>query len=554
MKTDNKKKLPPMEGLLPKLQSLPTDYRRHIVDVLGNHYMGRELTPSTIKLTVEFTRYQDTQYYRFSRFEENSTGLGMSEDTLVNEFFGVPKQRASNSASPPSFLSVHNLGEKLAETVLSKGVPSDLKGFEVMTKTEDSDYYLYAKFDTKEHEWIQNPTPITYDDAVEQQLDDMIAIMDRIGNKGTYSSYYINTESLTKKPTDISWYTKLIGYVETVFGGYLEETPTSFPIYDLTFMISDNHFLYESTKLKPKQFVFESSTKGSVSIGNKSFNYTVGKKPIADSKQLSDFDRDNPNRRALVAKDLIEGLARHAVVILRDKHTGYFYYLQKVPVGSNTWLERVVIIIDVEKDDLETDALKSRAHIKKADGTPISIIALHRDLIDNVAKNHYYMDGITETKIRNQLLKVLCGEVEIHPSLYRELIQDLDIPLSDDGDLKESYEYCKKYFQVEYPIEGIEKALDMINMDTKHVLELKIGEPNADDLNQILAYGFIHPNISRMTTFGISLDAKQPKKSNSNFDAVKIGKFSTDLNNHSQTKHIEWKLLDLRYYGLHVII
>ena len=56
MKMDNKKKLPPMEGLLPKLQSLPTDYRRHIVDVLGNHYMGRELTPSTIKLTVEFTR------------------------------------------------------------------------------------------------------------------------------------------------------------------------------------------------------------------------------------------------------------------------------------------------------------------------------------------------------------------------------------------------------------------------------------------------------------------------------------------------------------------
>jgi len=213
------------------------------------------------------------------------------------------------------------------------------------------------------------------------------------------------------------------------------------------------------------------------------------------------------------------------------------------------------MIIDVEKDDLKTDALKSRAHIKNANGSPISVINLHRMLINDVAKPNYYMDGLTEVAIRDQVIEVLKGgkRDRFHPNMYRELASLLNVPLSADGNLETSYEYCKKYFQVEYSIEGIDKALDMINTDTNDIKEIKIGEPNTDDLNQILAYGFIK-KPPMLTTLAISPKAELPITPTSGFNAVKLGKFSTDLNNHPQTKHIKWQLLDLRYFGLHKII
>ena len=546
----------PMEGLLPALADLPSDYRKHIVDILGNHFFGWGLSPRTIDLTVEFERIKNTPYYRFHRYEENGTGIGMSRETTCKQFFGVPAKinlNKRNSNGPKSFLSVHNLGEKLAETVLSKNIPANLKGFEVLTKTEDDDDYLYCIRNTTTSEWVVEPKRVSYDEA----NNELRAIMDRIGDKGTYSSYVINTETLVKNQNDTTWYTKLIGYVENIFMGYLDATDTKHPIYNLNFSITDNDFITETTTLKPKKFVFEKTGSvpqnvGTVNIGGKGYTYSIGKRPIKGSDELKNFDLQNPDRRALVGKDLIENLARHAVIILKDKHTGYLYYVQKVPVGAKDWLERVVMIIDVEKNDLLTDALKSKAHIKDAKGNPVSVINLHRMLIQNVATPTYYQDGVTESSLRDQLLSVLKGETAYHPTLYKELVNELNIPVN--GNLQDSYDYCKKYLQLEYPVEGIEKALDMINMDTNHVKELKIGEPDADDLNQILAYGFVQPNTTAITTLGISKGLDIPSSPTSGFNAVKLGKFSTDLNNHPQTKHIKWKLLDLRYFGLHKII
>ena len=91
MNIDNKNELPPMDGLLPKLAALDTDYRKNIIDVLGNPYMGPILSPQTIDLDVQFERVDNTPYYKFSRCEKNGTGLGMTRETTINEFFGVPK-------------------------------------------------------------------------------------------------------------------------------------------------------------------------------------------------------------------------------------------------------------------------------------------------------------------------------------------------------------------------------------------------------------------------------------------------------------------------------
>ena len=206
----------PMEGLLPALADLPSDYRKHIVDILGNHFFGWGLSPRTIDLTVEFERIKNTPYYRFHRYEENGTGIGMSRETTCKQFFGVPAKINLNkrySDGPKSFLSVHNLGEKLAETVLSKNIPANLKGFEVLTKTEDDDDYLYCIRNTTTSEWVVEPKRVSYDEA----NNELRAIMDRIGDKGTYSSYVINTETLVKNQNDTTWYTKLIGYVENIF-------------------------------------------------------------------------------------------------------------------------------------------------------------------------------------------------------------------------------------------------------------------------------------------------------------------------------------------------
>jgi len=551
MNIDNKNELPPMDGLLPKLAALDTDYRKNIIDVLGNPYMGPILSPQTIDLDVQFERVDNTSYYKFSRCEKNGTGLGMTRETTINEFFGVPKQRADSS--PKTFLSVHNLGEKLANVTLSSGVPSKLDGFTIVTKTKDSDKYLYGIFNPMENEWISKLNALTYEQAKKINLP-----VDEIGDKGTYLSYHINTEKLGNG-VGVKWYDNLIGYVENVFAGYLDGGLDE-PIYNLNFKLISNGLVVDDTKLKPKIMVYEDGksepTQSSVvQLGNKAYNYTIGKRAITKSDIGKAFDDRYPNRRALVGKDLIHPIGRHECIILKDKDTGYKYDIAQVLVQKRKWLEYVVIEILVSKEDLITDATKNKAHLKDSNGKPIAVSVLHRELNSKVAAPTYEInDEVNERKLREQLVEVLTGRKSFHPTLYKELAKELDIPIN--GDLSNSYQYCEKNLQVEYPLEGVSKSIDIMNQDNNHIMELKVGEPDPDkDLNQIGMYGFMKENTQKITTIAVSNKSSEtPMSSTSNFDDVLLGKFSVDLNNHKQSKHIKWKLIDLRYFGLHKII
>ena len=562
MKSTKYKTPPPShDGLLPEMERLNCDYRICYADILGNHYLGPVYSPHTIDLTIEFTQIDNTGYYKFSRYEENGTGYGMNKETVSGPFYGKltnDQLNALSNVGPNAYLSVHGLGETMSHIQLTKDVPDDMLGFEILTKLQEDEDYLHSIYNPRDpNNWIVEPTRISYDEA----SDELRAIMDRIGDKGTYSSYVVNTQLL-----DENWYELLIEYVSNIFAGYLDNS-TCNPIYNLVFKLTRGGILLDETKLQSKIIAYipeanksdytQPTTHGNFTIGHKSFSYTIGKRPMKGSGEEKNFDTMYPGRRALKADGLIVPLARHMCLILSDKNTGYIYSVKKIPVSGGSGLERVVVKINVDKTDLETDTAKGTANLRGANGKSIAMNVLHREVLTHIARPTFeYSETVREEDLQKQLVAVLTGEKVIPAMTYRELARDLDIPLSSDGTLEESFEYCKKNIQQEFAVGGVRKYIDVINMDTVHIMELKNGEPDADkDLNQILAYGFVTPDVEKVTTLAVSSPSMSvPTSPTSNFKDTKVGKFSTDLNNHPQTKHIEWKLLDLRYYGLHVII
>ena len=549
---ENKNEVP-LQGLLPALANLGTDYRRHFVDILGNHFISNELTASTIDLSVEFEKINSSFKYKFSRCEENSTGLGMSRETLTQLFFGVPQK---SDQGLKGHLGVHNLGEKLANIVLSKDVPQEEKGFTVVTKLKEDDEYLYGVFEPFNWKWIIKPHRLSHKKAMKEGLP-----VDRIGTNGTYSSYVINVESISD---DNSWYDDLKEYTENIFMGYLDDKNGD-PIYNLNFKLIQGGLTVDDIKLKSKIIAYQQPNgssdytqapkKHSLALGKHSYDYTIGKRLMVGSDEMQEFDA-NPataGRRALKANGLIEHLQRHAVVIIKDKHTGYIFNITKVPVSKASMLERLVFSIEVDKSDIITDALKSQALIKKMNGKALAITVLHREILGAARQIYQSENTISETDIRDQLASILKGDKYYDSLRYRALCNELSIPLADDGSLEESYEYCKENIQIEYPVHH--KHLDIYFKNTGHILEVKIDELDGDkDLNQILAYGLITPNVKKVTTLAVSKPSMNPPKSiTSDIPTLKVSKFSTDLNKCDETNHIQWNVVDLRYFELHTI-
>ena len=122
--------------------------------------------------------------------------------------------------------------------------------------------------------------------------------------------------------------------------------------------------------------------------------------------------------------------------------------------------------------------------------------------------------------------------------------------------IDEKYRYdidwLRKNVQVETSVEsGHNKFIDIFIKPLGIMVELKKGVPTGDqDLNQIVAYTVFQPNVKKVITLGISKTKNQPRTPNSEFTDEVTTTFETKLNSDDTTKHIEWKLGDLRYFGL----
>tara|TARA_R110002012_G_C11613506_1_gene608346 strand:- start:40 stop:1641 length:1602 start_codon:yes stop_codon:yes gene_type:complete len=523
---------PNYKGMLDGLENFDIHILKTFADIMGNHWLG-VLTPETVKILWRFTKINGSQNYIFERFETNSTGAGMSQEILEKDFYGIP-EKAQQALKHG--VSIHGMGEKLAYAKLTKNCKEFRKeGVTVVTKTKENDKYLYAQFnmfdyDNEDDGYIIPTTPLTKDEALDLELP-----VDMIGNTGTYSRYTIS-------PTDKDFYQNIQEYIANVFTSYLSTNKVT-----MTFELYQGGIICDETTLEHKIIPYdvgpsftEPAFRGTLEYEGKHFPYDIGRRPMNKSSEFEEFQTLYPGRQALVGEHLTEAIAKNVCLIIIDKNTGYWYGVNKIPVTDKN-LHRLVIRVYVEMKDIQTDTVKARCQFVKASGKTIDVAETHKVVLA-AARTHYEKVNDTEDELREQLVRVLHGDIQIHPSIYKELCEALDIP--------EGYEWAKENITTNKAV--LHKKLDIFVEGKEHVIEMKKTTPSGDeDFNQILAYSQLI-NPKRVTMLAVSNESgKHPKTFNSGFTKDSIAKFTNDLNTLETTKHISWNLVDLRYFDLH---
>lgn len=528
------KYLPQFKGMLEGLENFDIPILKTLADIAGNHWLG-VMTPETVNVTWEFHRLKNSNNFEFKRFEENSTGAGMSQAKLEKDFFGIPEKAAQ---AIKHGVSVHGMGEKVAYAKLTKECKDtrSTDGVTVLTKEKEADKYLYAQFnmfdyDNKKHGYITETKELTKDEATDLGLP-----VDRIGECGTYSRYIIS-------PTDKNFYTNIQHYISNIFMRYLSTNKMT-----MNFKLFQSGIPVDDTNLVPKIIPYdtgpsynEPAFKGQLDYEGKRFNYDIGRRPMNKSSEFGEFQNLYPGQQALVGEHLTDSIAKNMALLIVDRDTGYIYGINKIPVSEKN-LHRLVMRVYVTLDDIETDTVKARCFFKKATGKAVDVAETHK-VVCAAAREHYNRVEAKEDELREQLMKVLHGELKIHPRIYNELCETLDIPAGD-------YDWARENVTPNKP--ELHKKADIFIEDRRHIIEMKKTTPKGDeDFNQILAYSTLF-DAKRVTTLAVSNETGEfPTSINDMFTKDTVAKFTNDLNNHETTKHISWNLVDLRYFELH---
>jgi len=524
---------PNFKGMLESLENHDIHFLKTFADIMGNHWLGVE-TPDTVNILWRFTKINGSSNYIFERFETDSTGAGMSQDILEKDFFGTP-EKAQQALKRG--VSIHGIGEKVAYAKLTKNCKEFRKeGVTVVTKTKEDDKYLYAQFNmfdsnNENYGYITPTTFLTKDEALELNLP-----IDIIGNNGTYSRYTIS-------PTDKEFYSKIQNYIANIFMGYLSTNKVT-----MTFELHQGGIHVDQTNLNHKIIPYDvgpsfaqPAFRGALEYEGKQFPYDIGRRPMNKSSEFIEFNKLYPDRQALVGEHLTEAIAKNVALLIIDKNTGYVYGINKIPVTEKN-LHRLVIRVYVDIDDIDTDTVKARCAFVKSNGKTVDVAETHKVVLA-AAREHYEKVNVTEDELREQLVRVLHGDKQIHPLIYSELCEALDIP--------EDYKWARKNIVSNKPV--LHKKLDIfVDGGKDHIIEMKGTTPSGDeDFNQILAYSQLM-KPKRVTMLAVSNESgEHPKTINSGFTKDSIAKFTNDLNEHETTKHISWNLIDLRRFDLH---
>jgi len=554
-------------GLLKKTKNSNVDYRTHISDILGNHYFpGETIHPVELEYGFE---HQGDNVFKFTRLEKNSTGRGMSYKTLVDDYLSIPEEGEENKEDGKSSLGVHTMGETMAHIRLAGDDELYERGFEVLTKRKQDDLYTYAIYDFGNKTWLTEPKGGTYEEVKKEYPHLPI---DKIGDRGTYASYYINMTPWIEtiiKAKQYSWFDKLIQYVENTFMNYLNDDK-----YKLNFTLSEKHVgntmlegnvdIIKSIKLKGKILPYEKNPyKSTVHIGiegkkKRPFNIKIGRRAMKDTVDYEKFEAKHPGRRALMSSSFINKtgqLGYHPVVLFVDERDGYVHSRRKIN-GE----DRLIIIVEVngEKDsdykNISTILDKSEASLLDGEGNVVSNTATTKALMEEARKFYKSKKEVDEKDLKNQFQDILTGKKYYHPTLLKELYADLESP---SGNVKELKEFYSKNITNEHtvPTGG---SLDLYVKEDKHIIEMKLNTPTRDDLNQIATYALITPDVKRITLVAVSDPNKEgnenePDDSTEGFGPELTSKFTTELTQASKVD-IKFKLIDLRYYELDDIL
>jgi hypothetical protein len=521
-------------GLRERFDGINVSYRQSFKDVMCNHDQEQQTDSIDVHWYFEQSKESD-RVYSFERIEMNSTGLGMTPDVVNNQFFHTLKQEDLDASKGEG---VWSIGEKLFFAIMTKSNPElRERGVEILTKTEDMDNYYHLIYNPYEGEnGVIEQEFLTYDEA-RGKLGDVPVAM---GNRGTWTKMFIET-----KEWNTNWFDEVKTDVSNYFGEKIKRGRMSVKLE----LRDKQQVCLEAVQVQPVKIPCLTpdyadnwdTTPAQLDMYGKKYDVKHLIRPHISSDEMKKFDEMYPGQKAFEGLEEVKA-GDDLVLIIEDKYSGYRYHIRKIVVNSKR-VPRGVLKVLVTKDDLKTDISKNFAHLSKEGGEFTTKDMEHKKIWE--LWDILYPGGKTrEVDVTNQLIDIMKGTkwpVGLQVPVYKELCQIFGAKPFD-------WDWAKKNITGTKNV--LNKQLDIYVEETKHIVEVKIKKPDADlDFNQIVAYSTLLPECKKVTLLARS-DSKGAIDLQDGFKTDDVSKFTTDLQNHSTTKHIEWDLVDLDYFGL----
>jgi len=522
-------------GLRERFDGINVSYRQSFKDVMCNH--DQEQQTDTIDVHWVFTQSKESDtIYTLERIEKNNTGLGMTPEIVNTKFFHTLRQADLEDSKGNG---VWSIGEKLMLAIMTKmNLELRERGVEILTKTEDMDNYYHLIYNPYVGEnGVIEQEFLTYDEAI-NKLGDVAESIGKV--RGTWTRMFIETKSW-----NTNWFGELNTDISNYFGEKIKRNRMSIKLE-----LRDKHQVcLEAIQVKPVKIPCLTpdyadnwdTTPAQLDMYGKLYEVKHLLRPHISSDEMKKFDEMYPGQKAF------EGLEDvtpkdNLVLIIEDKYDGFRYHIRSIVVNSKR-VPRGVLKVLVTKDDLKTDISKNFASLAKSNGEFTTKDMEHKKIWE--LWDVLYPGGKTrEVDVTNQLIDIMRGTKwpkGLTVSTYKELCQIFGAKPFD-------WDWAKKNITGTKNV--LNKQLDIYVEETNHIIEVKIKKPDTDlDFNQIVAYSTLLPECKKVTLLSRS-ESKGAVDLQDGFKTDDVSKFTTDLQNHSTTKHIEWDLVDLDYFGL----
>jgi len=535
---------PKHDQLRKKLRNIDVSLLTSMKDVFFNHDQEQlQVTldgENNLKTHWKFTLDKaNPTICKIERWEEDSTGKGMTMKTATHEFTRTLDDEVRDASKGGG---IHSVGEKLFFELCIKHMESlTEKGQEVFTRTEGMDDWYWHIYDPTNNNIIDRGH-LTDEDARVKGLP-----VDKIGTVGTYTSQYFSTQGL-----DDNWFEQLQDLLNLYFMDAFKTW------WDATLEFDRNDSILEPEVVKLGGHVIAAEGCGASSpiyrermmdFYNKDYKTETLIRAAAGTSESQSFDLKYGGRRAFKSSVGVnasgvrnENIGDNLVIMIMDKERGYCYDVSVIQSGQKQ--RRGVMRIFVEKGDLDTDVAKSKAQLLAKAGYKTKI-AQNKKILEVWGEQYPVVDS-TEQELSDQIVNILQGvkwpeTFTFHT--YKELCELFECPVGD-------YDYARKYITTNHPV--MHKKLDIYNSDTDHIFELKRTEPDGDkDLNQIITYQSVMGS-KKVTMVAVS-------NSKATMISTLTGEFNPDKRSlftstvASWKPEVEWNLVDLRYFGLHEV-
>jgi hypothetical protein len=541
-------------GLREALTNINVDLLVSFKDIFMNHHQSHLSKDDVLETYWKFTKqieYDRDDIYSFERFELNSTGCGMDDETVEGAFTRTLKKEDRDKSKGSG---IHSVGEKLFYELSIQHFKSlkDL-GIEVLTKTGDMDEWYYRIYNPSDNIYLEQ-TNLTTNEAIERGLP-----VEKIGDKGSYIKTYFCGKSLPE-----NWFEDLQSilnlYFMIPFRKSMDKNIPSGYWKGTLELDESNNMTPEVKTLDGSVIPLQGSdldgsifSPGNLLYSGKLYAIDHGIRVAQGTPEFREWEQKygryiafkKGEEFAINVEDTRNGKIGDNLVVMFIDNTNGICYESRVYNSGRDRKNKGVLRIFVDKSNLDTDVSKNQSHLYGKKG--INLPVTEKAHLLTKWKELHPIEIVDELQLRNQIVNILHGvsmPESMHPLVYKELCQVFECPPND-------FEWAKKHITAEHPV--LRKRLDIYNTATNHIFELKNGEPDGDeDLNQIVCYSTIVKNTKKVTMLGVSNSkSKCVNDINGAFSVEKRSTFIGELMNQNTLSHIEWNLVDLRYFDLH---